>query len=209
MNEPVGAHPTDRLTIDLDRLVDGELAQGARRALLLRLEAEPDGWRRCALAFLQSQCWRQAVEPLAAAAAAQAVAAKPTKVRSVSRWRGVARTCGLAAGLAMAFSLGWIVRPNSATSSAQVADANEALPKRDRPDESFRSEPQLQAGVDPAPIHSNPAIAGIRPVVTQWEQHGYRAETQTRRASLKLLDGRKVEVPLHEVRLKYVRDRTY
>src|SRR5690606_26200494 len=35
------------------------------RELLSRLEAEPDGWRRCALAFLQAQAWREALGPVA------------------------------------------------------------------------------------------------------------------------------------------------
>jgi hypothetical protein len=52
----------DLLTPDdvrmLDRLVDGELNETERRALLLRLEHSPDGWRRCALAFLEAQAWR-------------------------------------------------------------------------------------------------------------------------------------------------------
>ena len=42
----------------VDLLVDGELSEADRRALLLQLEHEPDGWRRCALAFLEAQCWK-------------------------------------------------------------------------------------------------------------------------------------------------------
>lgn len=42
----------------LDQLVDGELNETERRNLLLRLEHSPDGWRRCALAFLEAQAWR-------------------------------------------------------------------------------------------------------------------------------------------------------
>jgi hypothetical protein len=48
----------DRL---LDHLVDGELAEPQRRDVLARLEREPGGWRRCALAFLQAQCWSDAL----------------------------------------------------------------------------------------------------------------------------------------------------
>jgi hypothetical protein len=43
----------------LDRLVDGELADGERRVLLESLERQPDGWRQCALAFLEAQTWDQ------------------------------------------------------------------------------------------------------------------------------------------------------
>ena len=38
-----------------DRLVDGELSAGEYRALIASLDDEPAGWRRCALAFLESQ----------------------------------------------------------------------------------------------------------------------------------------------------------
>lgn len=38
-----------------DRLVDGELTADEHRALVASLDDEPGGWRRCALAFLESQ----------------------------------------------------------------------------------------------------------------------------------------------------------
>jgi len=43
----------------LDRLVDDELNEEERRELLGRLDDEHGGWRRCALAFLEAQCWRE------------------------------------------------------------------------------------------------------------------------------------------------------
>ena len=49
--------PTDDHEIDL--LVDGELNELRRRELLADLDKTSDGWRRCALAFLEDQCWRQ------------------------------------------------------------------------------------------------------------------------------------------------------
>jgi hypothetical protein len=42
----------------LDLLVDGELDDVRRRELLTRLDAEPEGWRRCALAFLEHRAWQ-------------------------------------------------------------------------------------------------------------------------------------------------------
>ena len=44
-----------------DRLVDEELSEEERRELLGQLDDEPGGWRRCAIAFLEAQCWRQAL----------------------------------------------------------------------------------------------------------------------------------------------------
>jgi hypothetical protein len=50
------SHDQDNL---FDRLADGELSEADRRALLASLDAEPQGWRRCALAFLEAQTWRE------------------------------------------------------------------------------------------------------------------------------------------------------
>lgn len=49
----------------LDCLVDGELCEAERRELLLRLDRAPDGWRHCALAFLEAQSWRKEVKSFA------------------------------------------------------------------------------------------------------------------------------------------------
>lgn len=45
----------------LDMLVDGELSEEERRRLLLSLEKTRDGWRRCALAFLEARSWKESV----------------------------------------------------------------------------------------------------------------------------------------------------
>jgi hypothetical protein len=45
----------------LDRLVDGELGESERREVLQTLERQPDGWRQCALAFLEAQSWGDAL----------------------------------------------------------------------------------------------------------------------------------------------------
>jgi hypothetical protein len=47
-----------------DRLVDGELSEQQRRELLAGLDNEPGGWRSCALAFLEAQCWRESLAAL-------------------------------------------------------------------------------------------------------------------------------------------------
>lgn len=44
-----------------DRLVDGELPEPERREVLLSLDRQPDGWRQCALAFLEAQTWGQSL----------------------------------------------------------------------------------------------------------------------------------------------------
>jgi hypothetical protein len=42
-----------------DRLVDGELSEAERRDFLASMDDEPEGWRKCALAFLEAQTWRE------------------------------------------------------------------------------------------------------------------------------------------------------
>jgi hypothetical protein len=71
----------------LDLLVDGEMSEADRRALLLQLEHEPDGWRRCALAFLEAQCWKAElgqIAPRAAREPSPAEAARPEPASSPS-----------------------------------------------------------------------------------------------------------------------------
>lgn len=69
----------------LDQLVDGELNETERRNLLLRLEHSPDGWRRCALAFLEAQAWRGEARAVIAepAPSVKPAVAAPTAAQSV------------------------------------------------------------------------------------------------------------------------------
>jgi hypothetical protein len=85
--------PTDA---DLDRLVDGDISARERRLLVARIDASPDGWKRCALAFLEAQAWREALveEPPAFQAAA---------VPSQRSWKTPARWGMVAACIAFAF----------------------------------------------------------------------------------------------------------
>jgi hypothetical protein len=64
---------------ELDSLVDGELPEDRRQRLLSRCEQIPGGWRACALAFLEAQCWRRELRSLAEAAR-EAPAAAPDKL---------------------------------------------------------------------------------------------------------------------------------
>jgi hypothetical protein len=199
----------DRL---IDRLVDGELPDAARRALLLRLATEPDGWRRCALAFLEAQTLREALGPLAVrgrdVARSAVVPGGPGRTLKPRR-RAVAHLAALAAGLAAAFALGWVLHGRS------VEDAPRAAPGQGggsivvAPSDPPRPAPgDLAAGGAPPPAPGD-SRGPLDPMVKRWEQRGYRAERQDRRVSLELKDGRRLDVPVHEVRLRYVGGRTY
>ncbi|MDZ4780159.1 MAG: hypothetical protein SGJ19_07905 [Planctomycetia bacterium] len=96
----------------IDLLVDGELDETRRRELLLRLENTPGAWRRCALAFLEAQAWRQAsgamlAEPLLVTPASLTVAVTSEPGASHSFWRSSwGNLLAVAASFGVAFALG-------------------------------------------------------------------------------------------------------
>ena len=120
----------------IERLVDGQLDEASRRQLLERLDREPEGWRRCALAFLEDQCWREALAPSLDSKPDEPLASVDRHTDAVSAgaqtsdaalpggrrwWRqprqlvaSAANHLALAAGLLIAFGLGWsLARPGA------------------------------------------------------------------------------------------------
>lgn len=110
--------PSHEASLDLsqlDRLVDGELPDDERLALLERLETEPGAWRRCALAFLEAQCWGQGLRavltaPAASPAPVEKVRAAPSAQRRSGAWKFLEQGLMIAASFLVAFSLGIAAR---------------------------------------------------------------------------------------------------
>ena len=107
----------------LDRLVDGELDAVEQRQLLLLLESMPDGWRRCALAFLEAQAWEHECKsfcwdapaaskvPPSVSLPAQSAPASRAPARHKTGWGGrIASALGIAASFLIAFGLGLVWR---------------------------------------------------------------------------------------------------
>jgi hypothetical protein len=185
----------------IDRLVDGELSSDERRALLASLAAEPEGggWRRCALAFLEAQAWREALAPVATNAAPTPVTTPtPPKAHRLA----VARTAAaLAASVLVAFSLGWLSRGQAdppATLVAKVAPDPAPTPTTVTDPPPVEPEPVAQEGPPPPD-----------PIVSRLESRGYQIDRRQRVVAVETNDGRRVAVPVAEVRLKFVGDRTY
>jgi hypothetical protein len=63
--------------IRFDRLVDDEMNEEERRQLLGQLDDEPGGWRRCALAFLEAQCWKQSLGRMFDSSASRSAGVSP------------------------------------------------------------------------------------------------------------------------------------
>ncbi len=88
-----------------DRLVDGELSATERQELLTSLDSREDGWRRCALAFLEAQAWSgEFKQMLADPADSPQVVSLPGDTSAVPTGRWLA----IAAGLLIAFGVGWL-----------------------------------------------------------------------------------------------------
>ena len=99
----------------LDRLVDGELTDEQERELLLQLERDPSGWRRCALAFLEARCWQREMGRLRQRVGADCLGARlerldqassHAKPRHGSHWGWSVWALTIAATFLMAFTVG-------------------------------------------------------------------------------------------------------
>jgi hypothetical protein len=115
-------HDISNDDILLDRLVDGELPADERRVLLQSLDSRPDGWRRCAIAFLEAQSWRSELRTVATAPAVIPVSNKSIAPKPGSQRRTVwaaAEWFAVAAALMLAFKLGGWQR-NSGIPAANV-----------------------------------------------------------------------------------------
>src|SRR5262245_33080507 len=95
-----------------ERLVDGELPEAEYRALLASLDDEPGGWRRCALAFLESQALASEMGGVRHSLDLRDTAAgkPPTSRQDPSWWNEWATLLAIAASFLLAFCLG-IVAP--------------------------------------------------------------------------------------------------
>jgi hypothetical protein len=96
----------------IDRIVDGELTPAELRAAIDRLDHEPDAWKRCALAFLEAQCWRESLRaigeptrlPVDSHTSSIPLSAMPSSQKQ-GRWL---RRAIVAATVAASFVLGWV-----------------------------------------------------------------------------------------------------
>ena len=90
------------LDLTIDRIVDGGLSPAQLREAAARLDAAPDGWKRCALAFVEAQCWTDALrEPTRIPAAPPIAMAAPPRSRRVRPSLAAAAALG-------AFAMGWL-----------------------------------------------------------------------------------------------------
>ena len=217
-----------------DRLVDGELPSAERSALLSSLDAQPDGWRRCALAFLEAQAWRQASVQLVLEAN------RPSEVTSSSlehkdHSRNQLHWLVLAASVFIAFTLGLafgdLPHPTptatSGSSNSMIAESAPQSESRELPrtfspndaltlwarDESGRAHPLRVPLVDAAALDRQLGSqfpsnmpANVR---DQLHQRGYQVESKQRYAPLWLDNGRPLILPVEDAKIVPVSNAVY
>jgi hypothetical protein len=229
MNAPDSrSHSHDDAAID--RLVAGELDDPERRGLLLALENDPDGWRRCALAFLEDQTWRHAFahDGTMPSRSEAAIVAPVFSLRG-RHWirRGAIAASIIASTFAAGFAAGGSSRAVPRVEVAKVDRPKAVEPKA----EEIKAVPQAEqvrevGSIDlvdgsggESPPRRIPILAGpginerwLREqppsvpdyVRARWERQGYQVEERRKLVSVTLEDGRRVSIPVDEVELDYV-----
>jgi len=137
---PMNAFPiTDQI---LDRLVDGELAGEEYRDVVARLELEPDGWRRCALAFLEAQAWGRDIVAPAREVRPAKITPSEAKPAAASDTNWSALLLAMAASFLLAFGLGWGIggrggdaNPGGPPTTANIAELPAVKPVAKPPDD--------------------------------------------------------------------------
>lgn len=141
-NKTMNLSDEQRDAMLIDRLVDGELSSDERRQLLTSLEAQPDGWRRCALAFVEAQTWRSTMggllqereapaEPSSAITVGQSGSAGASPSRSESSRLHLGTWIAVAASVVVAFGLGrqsGVMHSANKPVNQQIASAPATIP---------------------------------------------------------------------------------
>lgn len=232
MNEHAFSVPADDLPFD--RLIDGELSSREYRELLAALEASPDGWRRCALAFLEAQALDAEVGSMREDLEARVgPLVKPVATaQSPIPWMVVLT---IAAGLLVAVGLGYSLRgwlaPRASGSSELVQVEEPAVPQSQVPRTKVESQSKplgdLTLVVDNGnargeeirvPVFAAKDAAerlsfepsGLPPDVRQaLERTGHHIEEQRQFVPVDLRDGRQVVLPVEQFRITPAVRRSY
>jgi anti-sigma factor RsiW len=217
-----------------DRLVDGELSETERRELLSGLDSEPAGWRRCAMAFLEAQCWKQEFSSIARGSV-QPAAPRATAVRRASWLGGLTTPLAVAATFLLALWLGTIVQygrvvPPAAPSNSGLAAVTGSTPNRSAAGPSalnpwqvvtVSTPPGSQDGgrsfdvpamerdnVDPQWLQNLPPAIPDN-VLQAFSRTGHHVQQHRELVPIPLNDGRRLIMPVDQVDIQPVGNPSY
>jgi hypothetical protein len=151
-----------------DRLVDGELSQAEEQAILAALDARPDGWRRCALAFLQARAWKDGLGTLtpkfhrkANATLVDEMPTMPSRAAPHMVRNHNIRLLTVAASLGIAFFLGIFVNSRWMNSGNLASDQRAAAADNHGNRQGDATTPGSDSNVDGSDVH-----VAAKPTVT-------------------------------------------
>ncbi len=145
----------------LERIVDGGMTPRELRAVVALFDRDPDGWKRCALAFLEGQVLGESLRALGEPAAQESVGTlrsldpRPAAAArgSVNYWlRGAAA----AATVAAAFTIGWLAHGTRAGIPARESLARDEGTTRSQADNGL-GVANVILPTDPVPAEDRPA----------------------------------------------------
>jgi hypothetical protein len=220
-----------------DRLVDGELSAAERRTLLESLDARPQGWRRCALAFLESQLWQNELRSAAACGLAPTPVQKspapiPPTMRTRKMW-AAAQWLAVAASLLVAFKFGALQRNPGIPLASIPAKTNEqfvsvppaagvAAPNTAKPGDALNLWVRDDAGqmrrvrvplVDTGALDNELGLqfqTGVPDDVrNRLQNRGYTVQSKRQYAPMWLDNGRPMVVPVEDTKIVPVSNKVY
>lgn len=205
----------------IDRLVDGELSGEERRRLLESLERRPDGWRRCALAFLEAQTWR---EEFGLVAGERPPAKRDGKhivtiaTRTGSKASVAMQWLAIAALVMLAFGIGWLQHGSGARLASTPSNGNASiasvLPGPLKPADALTLFARDKSGhtqsfqVPLVDANTLDQLYGVQfrtglpeSLRQQLENRGYQVQSHQKYAPLWLENGRPMIVPVEDTRI--------
>jgi hypothetical protein len=149
----------------IDQIVDGALTPAQLRGAIDLLDHEPDGWKRCALAFLEAQCWRESFrlvgEPIQLnlpAGTTSLVQNDVHPIRTDRRW--VSRALA-ASVVAASFALGWLGHQAHSRPQPDETAVARSVESETKPETSSQPEsPPTTVGEARRPTH----LATVNPL---------------------------------------------
>ncbi len=156
---------TKPLSDDLiDQIVDGILAPSQLRDAIDCLDRDPDGWKRCALAFLEAQCWRESLrlvgDPKSTSFTAEVTSFTPSNVHPSRIGRPWLARAFAASAVAASFALGWLGHQARSRPLPDVTIAARSRESETKPQASSQAEiPAMTARDALGPKH----LAAVNP----------------------------------------------
>jgi hypothetical protein len=215
-----------------DRLVDGELSATERRALLESLDERPQGWRKCALAFLEAQSWRGGLRQIAADAKPLAADGEKTfapnpRAERRTIWTA-AQWLAVAAALLVAFKFGAMQRgpegliadDSAKPGAASIAD--NTAPRTAKPGDALNLWVRDDAGqmrrvrvplVDASTLDRELGLefqTGVPDDVRdRLQNQGFAVKSKRQYAPMWLDNGRPMIVPVEDTKIVPVSNKVY